>query len=90
MQELDVNTVAWPSLEASVTSPATAFDLAQRLRIGKNLGSGSFAVVYRAEYDGKPVALKVLLPQYLPSARDDCPVKMFLREGDLLRRLDHA
>ncbi|KAG2494823.1 hypothetical protein HYH03_007065 [Edaphochlamys debaryana] len=65
-------------------------DLEKRLRVGKLLGSGAFAVVHAAVYDGKQVALKVLLPHHRPSTRDDCPVRMFLREGELLQRLEHS
>ncbi|GLC45153.1 hypothetical protein PLESTB_000429700 [Pleodorina starrii] len=64
--------------------------LSQRLRIGKRLGSGAFAVVHQATYDGQPVALKVLLPGRGPSSRDDCPVKMFIREGQLLQCVNHS
>ena len=65
-------------------------DLAQRLYIEKALGAGAFATVYRAVYDGQPVALKVLQPQHAPSTQEGCPVKMFKREGDMLRRLEHG
>ncbi|PNH11799.1 Serine/threonine-protein kinase CTR1 [Tetrabaena socialis] len=65
-------------------------NLAQRLKIGKSIGQGAYATVHRAVLDGRPVALKVLLPHHTPTGRADCPVLMFTSEGELLRRLDHS
>ncbi|PNH11813.1 Serine/threonine-protein kinase CTR1, partial [Tetrabaena socialis] len=65
-------------------------DLVQRLKIGKGIGLGAYATVHRAVLDGRPVALKVLLPHHTATGREDCPVLMFTSEGELLRRLDHS
>jgi hypothetical protein len=63
--------------------------LVKRLCLGKSLGAGAFAVVHQATYDGQPVAVKVLSPQCAPSPRDDCALKMLIREGQLLQNVHH-
>lgn len=77
---------------AEAAPPAAVARLATRLKIGKSIGVGGFAVVYRAVLDGRTVALKVLLPAHANSARsgrDDCPISMFLREGQCLKQHPH-
>ncbi|GFR40831.1 hypothetical protein Agub_g1306 [Astrephomene gubernaculifera] len=70
-------------------------DPMQRLEITKGgaLGCGSFAVVYRATWDGFPCALKVLLPQHAnlaqPSDAPSSPARMLFREGEALMRHPH-
>ena len=56
--------------------------------LGPELGRGSMGVVYRAERapDGEVVAIKMLLPA-MPVTRT--ALGRFLREADILRRLDH-
>ncbi|MEZ6185099.1 MAG: serine/threonine-protein kinase [Planctomycetota bacterium] len=56
-----------------------------RYRLERELGRGSFGVVYLARADGgEPVALKVLL-----DVRDPEQLARFEREGELAARLDH-
>ncbi|GLI69639.1 hypothetical protein VaNZ11_014307 [Volvox africanus] len=84
-------TVANNPSGAAPPCPPTAqrSSLVERLNLGKILGSGSFAIVHQGTYDGQPVAVKVLRPHIGPRSTDKCLVKMFIREGQLLRRLNH-
>lgn len=50
----------------------------------ERIGEGGIADVFRSRWEGRDVALKVLREADRPSLR-----KRFLREGRLLRRLDH-
>ncbi|GIL47856.1 hypothetical protein Vafri_4496 [Volvox africanus] len=85
-------TVANNPRGAAPPRPPTAqkSSLVQRLNLGKILGSGSFAIVHQGTYDGQPVAVKVLRPHLGPRSTEECLVKMFIREGQLLRRLNHG
>ena len=52
---------------------------------------GGFAQVLRAELDGRPIALKLLLPQWCdPANRQGAPFRThFVREAKFLGKLDH-
>ena len=54
------------------------------------IGSGSFGNVYRAELDGKPVAVKILHERYFrePHSNNEC-LKKFEEECKILRELQH-
>ncbi|GIL74959.1 hypothetical protein Vretifemale_4812 [Volvox reticuliferus] len=76
------------------TTPLTHDSILTRLKISnKLLGTGSFAVVHRGTWDGRPCAVKVLRPQHANRPRDpkrtDCPAQMLKREGNLLMRYPH-
>ncbi|GLI69575.1 hypothetical protein VaNZ11_014233 [Volvox africanus] len=76
------------------TTPLTHESLLIRLKISnKILGTGSFAAVHRGTWDGRPCAVKVLLPQHANIPRDptrsDCPAQMLEREGNMLMRYPH-
>jgi serine/threonine protein kinase len=59
----------------------------ERLHRKRALGEGGFAFVELAELDGcKPVAVKTLKPELLPSEGD---VRLFLSETALMRKLRH-
>jgi hypothetical protein len=62
--------------------------IAGRFELGDLLGSGGVAEVWRARdaANGQVVALKQLLPQF---AADRPTCRRFLREADVVRRLDH-
>lgn len=69
----------------SISSTFVTLPLEQlraRLSLGKQLGRGAFAVVYSANLDGQPVALKVLMPQYVggKDEKDTLALKMFFCE----------
>jgi len=60
-------------------------------QLGKHLGSGGMADVYKAsataaDAPGRPLALKILAPQL---ARDTQAVARFTREAEAVMRLDH-
>jgi hypothetical protein len=61
---------------------------AGRFELGALLGSGGVAEVWRARdtATGQEVALKLLLPQF---AADRPTCRRFLREAEVVRRLDH-
>ncbi len=46
-------------VETQMERPTNREPLAKRLQIGKSLGTGAYATVYRAVLDGQPCALKV-------------------------------
>ncbi|GIL47987.1 hypothetical protein Vafri_4711 [Volvox africanus] len=76
------------------TTPLTQESILMRLKISnKILGTGSFAAVHRGTWDGRPCAVKVLLPQHANRPRDpkrsDCPAQMLKREGNMLMRYPH-
>ena len=54
------------------------------------IGSGSFGNVYRAELDGKPVAVKILHERYFrePHSNNEC-LKKFKAECKILQKLQH-
>ena len=54
------------------------------------IGSGSFGNVYRAEYDGKPVAVKILHERYFrePHSNNEC-FSQFEAECKILQKLQH-
>ena len=54
------------------------------------IGSGSFGNVYRAELDGKPVAVKILHEHYFrePHSNNEC-LKKFEAECKILQELQH-
>ena len=54
------------------------------------IGSGSFGNVYRAEWDGKPVAVKILHEHYFRESHsnNEC-LKKFEEECKILRELQH-
>ena len=54
------------------------------------IGSGSFGIVYRAEWDGKPAAVKILHERYFrePHSNNEC-LKKFEEECKILRELQH-
>lgn len=57
------------------------------LKVGKLLGRGSYALAFRAEYGGAPVALKVLHPElWLPKGT---PWSQFKVEAKFLMDLEH-
>jgi Protein kinase domain len=62
--------------------------VAGRFELGHLLGSGGVAEVWRARdaVTGRQVALKQLLPQF---ATDRPTCRRFLREAEIVRRLDH-
>ena len=62
--------------------------VAGRFELGDLLGSGGVAEVWRARdaVTGRQVALKQLLPQF---ATDRPTCRRFLREAEVVRRLDH-
>jgi serine/threonine protein kinase len=64
-----------------------AKDLEERLQFSRNIGSGSFSNVYRAVWDGKRVAVKVLLPEL--NVEDDAQLYNFFKEAELLHKLKH-
>ncbi|KAL8233789.1 hypothetical protein R6Q59_019889 [Mikania micrantha] len=55
------------------------------LHIKERIGAGSFGIVYRAEWHGSVVAVKVLTAQDL----HDDQLKEFLREVSIMRRVRH-
>ncbi len=60
-------------------------------QLGKHLGSGGMADVYRAsaagaEGKGRPLAVKILAPEL---ARDPKAVARFTREGEAVMRMEH-
>jgi serine/threonine protein kinase len=58
-----------------------------RLKLGKQIGRGAYAFVYKATFDDEVVAVKVLLPEYMEEA--GAGMKMFIREGQYLSRSKH-
>jgi serine/threonine protein kinase len=62
-------------------------DIQDRLKIGKQIGRGAYAFVYKATFDGEVVAVKVLLPGYM---EENGPgMQMFIREGQYMSRMKH-
>jgi serine/threonine protein kinase len=61
-------------------------ELANRLQVHERLGGGASARVYRATYEGKMVAMKVMHPQ---SATKMASVQQFLKEAYQLRRCNN-
>lgn len=59
-----------------------------RVTVGTSLGQGSFAEVYRAVFDGVPVALKLLSA---PKEADEIEKRlvMFFREARALKSCQH-
>jgi eukaryotic-like serine/threonine-protein kinase len=62
--------------------------LDDRYRVGRRLGEGGMAYVYRAEEldTGRPVAVKILIPRL---SRDPASVERLRREATIAMRLDH-
>ena len=67
-------------------SNSTSSELARRLKLGKQVGAGSFAFVCKAMLDGQPVAAKILRPEV---ARRPKALKVFLREAQVMRKHKH-
>lgn len=75
----------------------------KRIKLGRKLGSGSFASVLLAKWNGKSVAVKLLLPQFHDKTSEKCVfptnleddsaqnihLRFFLKEAQLLSRLNH-
>ncbi|XP_022767168.1 serine/threonine-protein kinase CTR1-like isoform X2 [Durio zibethinus] len=55
------------------------------LVLRERIGSGSFGIVHRAEWNGSDVAVKILMEQDLHAER----IKEFLREVAIMKRLRH-
>ncbi|KAK9070216.1 hypothetical protein SSX86_010616 [Deinandra increscens subsp. villosa] len=55
------------------------------LQIKERIGAGAYGIVYRAEWHGSAVAVKVLISQNL----HDNQLKEFLREVSIMRRVRH-
>jgi serine/threonine-protein kinase len=68
--------------------PSAAIPVVPGYRLGDELGRGNLGVVYRAvrEADRRTVAVKTLQPATPPTA---AAIGRFLRETDVVRRLDH-
>ncbi|KAG2488111.1 hypothetical protein HYH03_013260 [Edaphochlamys debaryana] len=57
-----------------------------KLKLGRVVGKGSFAVVHKALLDGRIVAVKVLRPEFVSHRT---VVRMLLREANLLSSVSH-
>lgn len=65
-------------------APAGGHDL----QLGRLLGKGAFASVFKCTFNGKPSAVKILAPElWVPKAS---PWTQFKAEAALLLQLDHA
>src|SRR5262245_21214112 len=81
-------------LGVSISDPASAFRTSDpsRYRLLRRIGAGGMAEVFLAAIDGssgppRPVVVKRLWPEL---AHDEEFVDMFMHEGRLALRLDHA
>ena len=76
------------SLSPDVIRPRLAAVLGDQLEVAESLGSGAFAVVFRARdrFLERDVAVKVLDPELAPS---DELQEQFLREARIIARVEH-
>ncbi len=78
-----------PGLEAAVCSQLSDLLLDPgKLRLGRQLGRGGFAAVFKAEYAGTgQLAFKALLP--VQGRSGEIFTKMFIREAQAANKLQH-
>ena len=53
-------------------------------------GRGSYGTVYKGEFDGRPVAVKILHSTLLEDRRNDRILREFEKESSILKALDHS